>query len=76
MNLEQFIVGSIIIIIGAAAIIFRKPYARYLVSYQNKTFGFKFGESQVTSGRFVIIIVGTVSMIVGILILLGVIHQR
>lgn len=48
--MERIIIGLVAIAVGCAIIIFRKKFVRYGVSFQNKMFGFHFGEREIKAG--------------------------
>lgn len=69
--MERTIVGIITIVAGFALIIFKEKFIRDSIAYQNKTFGFHFGEKEVNVGRWYVPLAGLVFIIIGTITLLG-----
>jgi len=61
------VLGSgIWIILGLGLIIFRKWYAREIIEFQNRTFGFHYGEKAVVSAEWVILLCGFLFIVSGL----------
>lgn len=54
-NGEQAIVGVIAIAVGAAAALWRAPFARFIIERQNAFWGFHLGPRSVTIGSIVVV---------------------
>lgn len=63
--------GMAMLVAGVAMILFRKQLARSSVEYQNKNFGFHFKEKEIKGSSLACIIVGGVTVVTGILTLMG-----
>ena len=68
--MNQFMIGIIAIVAGSAVIIFRKRLVRESITFQNKVFGFRFGEKEVKMGDWLAPLAGAGFIITGILSLL------
>jgi hypothetical protein len=55
---------------GSLLLITHDRYARYVIKYQNKAWGFHFGEREIKASKFVIIFVGFALIVWGVLGLL------
>jgi accessory gene regulator protein AgrB len=67
--------GWIILIISCLALIFSNFYAKKVIECQNNI-GFNFGEKEKRKSKIVIIILSSISIIVGILTILGIIKFK
>jgi len=64
------------IIFGVLMLIFRKSFASLIIEFQNKVWGFKYGEREKKASIFVIVIVGLGFITLSVLAIFGVIHKR
>ncbi len=64
--------GAALVAIGCALIIFRKPFTKISVGFQNSVFHFHFGEKDIMLGYWLVPIFGLVFIVGGILVLLGI----
>ncbi len=71
---ENIIIGIIIMAIGVGSVIFRRPFIQYIVSFQNKAFGFHFGQRTIDLHAWFAIPFGILLTIIGLLSLIGVIE--
>lgn len=60
------------IIIGIVLILVRRQYAEQTMDFQNRTFGFNFGEKEIYASERALILIGFVLILVGVLALFGV----
>lgn len=70
--MEKVILGSITIIIGCIIIIFRDRFVCSSIEFQNRAFGFHFGEKEIKAGKRSAPIIGVAFIIMGVLTLVGV----
>ena len=66
----------IAVAIGIGLIIFRRPFARYVVESQNRVWGFSFGVSATWSAGVVATLVGIGFVALGVLAALGIIRPK
>jgi len=71
---RDIIIGIIACVVGVSAILLHNSFARATIEVQNRTWGFNFGEKEVTISKVVIIIVGALFVLIGILVFLKKIH--
>lgn len=71
--MKENILNLVIIGLGIWLVFFSKTDAKKAVEFQNKTFGYKFGKTEVTATKIGYIVGGIVLVAVGLLSLLGVI---
>jgi uncharacterized membrane protein (Fun14 family) len=64
------------IAIGCVMLIFRKSFASLIIDFQNRVWGFRFGEREKKASIFVIVIVGLGFITLSLLAIFGVIHKR
>jgi hypothetical protein len=62
----KFILGTVIIIVGLVAIGFRDKLVRNSIEYQNRAFGFHFGEEEIKAGKRTAPIIGVACIIMGL----------
>lgn len=64
--------GAILIILGYALIVFRKPYSEAVIDFQIRAFHMPFGKREVKISIALAWVIGIVVIAAGILALLGV----
>jgi hypothetical protein len=64
---DQIIIGFIAIVAGCASIIFKKQIVRYSITFQNRTFGFHFGEREIKASEKVAPFIGLFFITIGTL---------
>ncbi len=69
---ENIIIGTIMVVAGVGLIIFREKFAQEAVSFQNKAFGFRFGQRTIDIGKLAIIPFSMIIIFWGILTLAGI----
>ncbi len=69
---KNTIIGVIIMAVGFCLILFRQQFVQYVVSFQNKTFGFHFGQRTIDLHVWFAIPFGIFIVIIGILVIAGV----
>jgi hypothetical protein len=74
--LVDTILSIVVVLIGAACIVFRAGFARLVVSTQNAAWGFRFGSREEIGSRILVVIVGLGFVTIGALTLLGLIHWK
>ncbi len=62
--------GIIVLIIGMTCLLFNKFVAQWHIEFQNRFFGYDFGDRERRISRFFFILGGIVSSLIGALILL------
>jgi hypothetical protein len=65
-------IGLIVICISILVLIFRGKCAKYIISSQNNTWGFRFTEKSVRNTEIQLILFAIVGIIMGVLIVLGI----
>ena len=75
---NQIIEGLICVIAGICVIIFRDKLARYIIEFQNKSFKFHYGKTEIDGAKFICILGGDFVIVLGCLAMLGIIdwHQK
>lgn len=68
--------GIIFILMALFMIVFRVPFARQSVEFQNRVFRFRFGEKAIRQTELACILAGAVIIIMGILMWLGVFGSK
>jgi hypothetical protein len=63
--MERIIVGIVSVAAGVTIIILRRKFVRYSIAFQNKTFGFHFGEKDIKAGDRAAPIIGLAFIILG-----------
>jgi hypothetical protein len=64
-------VGTLCIAVGVAVIVFRDPYMKYAIRFQNSVFGFSFEDQELRWSKFGAVAVGAGFVGVGIALLAG-----
>lgn len=67
--MERVIAGMIAIVVGLAIIIFSKRFVRNSIEFQNKAFGFHFGDKEIKAGDRSAPFIGIAFIVMGILTL-------
>lgn len=70
------VLDFISVLIAITAILHRKKIARDVIEYQNRTWGFHFGEREIRASEFVIVVTGITIVLLSALSLLGLIKSR
>ena len=73
---KEHIVGTISVVVGSLAIIFRTWLARDFVEFQNRFWGFHFVEREIKANRILLPIFGVCAIIFGLLSLFQIIHFK
>jgi hypothetical protein len=68
----RVIVGTLLIIAGFAIVVFRLWLARDTITFQNKTFGYKFGEKEIRATIYLNFLIGALFIVIGVLTLFGI----
>jgi hypothetical protein len=70
------VIGSVAVIFGILAVVFRRRLGEYQVRSQNELWGFRMGPRSITVSRSAILIVGLALVVMGALMLAGVGKMR
>jgi len=73
---KEHIVGIITILAGSLAIIFRSRLANNMIEFQNRVWGFNFGEREIKAGEIWLPIFGVCAIVFGLLFLFQIIQLR
>ena len=73
---ERYVIGSVAVIFGILAVVFRRRLGEYQVRSQKEFWGFRMGARSITVSRSVILIVGLALVVMGALMLAGVGKMR
>jgi hypothetical protein len=63
---EDISIGVLFVLIGAAAIIWRRPYVRGIIGHQNRAFGFGFTERELRRTKIIVTLVGAGFVVFGL----------
>lgn len=74
--MKDIVVEIVSIIFGAFIVINRSQWSRKAIEFQNKKFGFHFGEKEVRATVFVYLLVGSAFIIMGILSIFGILEPK
>ncbi len=75
-TMEETVVGLISMIVGFLMVVFHKRFGRLTVEFQNRFWGFHFGDREARASGIIAIIVGAWFIIVGFLAFMKIIHFR
>lgn len=75
-KMGDILVGIMVIVVGVLMIRYRWQQSRHAMEFQNKVFGFNFGERDIRISTYIYIIGGIYSIAWGILVLTGVIKPH
>lgn len=70
--MEKIVIGIVIATVGCALIIFRERFVRKIISFQNNSFGFRFGKRTTDIHTWIAIPFGLIFIVIGVFIMLGV----
>lgn len=70
------IVGIVALIVGLCLIVYRDRFAKYIIKNQNKTWGFKFADNEITSSKVILLVIGFMIIVIGLLSLLHIIKFK
>lgn len=73
---KEPIIGIISILAGSLAIIFRSRLANNLVEFQNRVWGFHFGEKEIKANKILLPLFGVCAIAIGLLFLFQIIHFK
>ncbi len=73
--MSPFFDGMVGIALGLVVIVFRRRIAEHIITFQNETFGFEFGDGWIRWSEFVSIVGGTFSIVLGLLVLTGIVNR-
>ena len=73
---KEHIVGIICVIVGCLAIIFRTWLAGAFVEFQNKFWGFHFGEREIKANKILLPILGVCAIAIGLLFFFQIIYFK
>jgi hypothetical protein len=74
--MENVISGIALIALGVVLIILRKPLAEITIGFQIRVFHMPFGRREVKTSVIIAVLVGIVSIVDGILVLIGVLKVK
>ena len=74
--MNKILFGLLAITAGSYIVVFRSRRARYDIEFQNKTFGFHFGEKDIRRTTYVYAVIGIALVGMGIMIMLGIIEPK
>jgi hypothetical protein len=69
LTMNNVISGFGIILVGIIVICFRKKFAKSMVTIQNKSFGFHFGDKEIKANEWLLPFFGVLAIVIGILTL-------
>jgi len=70
--MEKVVIGIIVTAVGCALIVFREKFVGNIISFQNNSFGFRFGKKTTDLHTWLAIPFGLIFILVGVLIMFGV----